>query len=581
MRQPTLVELLVCGVIICVAAEPALAQSTISLADSPFLNSISTGYSNVTKFSDDVQAGPGITYYDYKIVPGQGDVNALRNDFNFATGYSTVRSITQPIQQDFSFLPDGFVGIGLRGFASRVSQAFEAQTVYTWVKLTAPPSPFGFAGSHSSPQDTTLSFSSARGASTYQITVASDPNFSHVVENVNVAAQSGPIVTADLGQLNTANLYYARGQAVDLAGNVREASNDGFRFSGAPQPVSSAGHQIIFATQMDSFVVPDRTVPAAPPFFGGQTAADWMTNLAASNAGLLKGWNQVDILYHAITSDAGSNAATRLEIAGPVYNVRGDLIANNAQQLWSGSLLNPVQYDATGAVLLPGAQVATGSTANGDWSTQSAGGWTDPTQIVSYGDASSANGNWLDAGLVSALGPLRLYGISPVLAGSTPYGYSQNNPVAATILPGNVLAFDNAQNGQWFDPPLGSSLVYQMTDGGLFTDIFDFPTGLSEPLHVLVGGVDLGAFGAGDHLVFANGGVSSFTITGIDPAADQGGDPFALKLGFNEDSANFDVTEASAAVPEPGSLVTWTLGAGIALGLWYRRERKPRGYRNG
>lgn len=143
-------------------------------------------------------------------------------------------------------------------------------------------------------------------------------------------------------------------------------------------------------------------------------------------------------------------------------------------------------------------------------------------------------------------------------------GATQNAP----ILPqpgggvGESAAFVGASTGGWFDPPMTEAFEFDMTDGAKFTAILGFPIGIDGDglFQVIADGVDLGWFEEGDMVTFAGGGVSQFTVLGIDPAVDVE-DPmaFPIQLEFNQPTASFTMTP----VPEPASLAL--LAASVLL----------------
>ena len=129
---------------------------------------------------------------------------------------------------------------------------------------------------------------------------------------------------------------------------------------------------------------------------------------------------------------------------------------------------------------------------------------------------------------------------------------------ASAVLPNayspanNTFSFFNAISGVWFDPPLASEIVYEMTDGSLFTKILAFPDGIDANgmFSVNADGVDLGQFAVGDMVDFG-AGVTKFTVSGIDPAVDaEDPNAFPIKLEFNTTTANFDMT---LLIPEPAA----------------------------
>jgi hypothetical protein len=98
----------------------------------------------------------------------------------------------------------------------------------------------------------------------------------------------------------------------------------------------------------------------------------------------------------------------------------------------------------------------------------------------------------------------------------------------------------------------------------LFTGIAAFPIGFSNSFTVIAGGIVLGTFGPNQQLIFPNGGVAEFQVTGINPGVDPS-DPtaFPLALDFSTPTADFTMTALNNA-PEPSTLLL--LGVGV-IGL--------------
>jgi hypothetical protein len=160
--------------------------------------------------------------------------------------------------------------------------------------------------------------------------------------------------------------------------------------------------------------------------------------------------------------------------------------------------------------------------------------------------------------------------IIPVTAKSeTTVTTSDNSTVTYNFV--NVPTFD------WADPQLAKAYVYQMSGGSLFTQILNFPKGFAAKFNVLVNGVDLGGFGPGDQVDFAQllgKGVSSFEITGIDPGVDPSSSvAFPVQLAFDTPTASFTMT---AGVTDPianaGPSQTAQVGNPSHIG-WQREQR--------
>lgn len=124
---------------------------------------------------------------------------------------------------------------------------------------------------------------------------------------------------------------------------------------------------VIYVFNVGASISASTAVPPNLPYFGGLAAADWAVNYGAFGGGLLPDWNGLDIWYKAILSTPSVNARDRFPVLGAVYNTHGDLVAANYQQLWSGTLSNPVGYFENGAPVPPGTWVWTGTTYGGTW----------------------------------------------------------------------------------------------------------------------------------------------------------------------------------------------------------------------
>ena len=149
------------------------------------------------------------------------------------------------------------------------------------------------------------------------------------------------------------------------------------------------------------------------------------------------------------------------------------------------------------------------------------------------------------------------------------------------LLPGSEAApwtFNNAFSGRWYDPALTDGYTFEMLSDSLFTGITSLPSFLEDPVTVRADEVVVGTFGAGemvDFTGFSGGGVSKFSITGINPLID-GDDPRAIpiQLAFNSPLADFSMTPIAAqqAVPEPGSMAL--LGTGLLSLIGFRCRRQ-------
>ncbi|MBE9069689.1 hypothetical protein IQ260_23875 [Leptolyngbya cf. ectocarpi LEGE 11479] len=169
-------------------------------------------------------------------------------------------------------------------------------------------------------------------------------------------------------------------------------------------------------------------------------------------------------------------------------------------------------------------------------------------------------------------------------------GMNQDDPVLPVIIITGVFVFENVPSGVWYDPPMADGFEYVMqprdipigvasrvfpglsgrraADDAKFAAISGFPRGIDDDdrFTVSVDGVVLGEFGPNDTLTFGDygdvlgdkledGGVSSFLVTGLDPAVDSD-DPtaFPLKLDFTTPTASFEMRARQTAAVVQGDL---------------------------
>jgi PEP-CTERM motif len=143
-------------------------------------------------------------------------------------------------------------------------------------------------------------------------------------------------------------------------------------------------------------------------------------------------------------------------------------------------------------------------------------------------------------------------------------GASQNLPLLPAIAGSGHFVFSNVPGGLWFDPPSASGFHFVMdTVGSVFTEILNFPTGFGSPFIVSSDGVVLGSFLPGNSFVFPGGGVSEFSVSGINPSADSTNpNGFPIQLEFNTPFASFEM-DAISSVPAPETLLLLAAGAAI------------------
>jgi hypothetical protein len=189
------------------------------------------------------------------------------------------------------------------------------------------------------------------------------------------------------------------------------------------QPIVPAGLQpgdhyhIAFVTSFTTGIVSDTSVP--PPFypdFGGIAAADYIIEDTAAAVGYVPGWNFSDVTWKAILSTPTIDARDHINVQGPVYNTRGEMVATGATDLWDGSIAHAIKYDEGGGDVFSDFQVWTGSNQFGFHLGNTAGpNWNNRSSFAEIGNLTSTSANWLQASTQSAGSTARLYGISPLL----------------------------------------------------------------------------------------------------------------------------------------------------------------------
>jgi hypothetical protein len=198
----------------------------------------------------------------------------------------------------------------------------------------------------------------------------------------------------------------------------------------------------------------------------------------------------------------------------------------------------------------------------------------------SSGDGDTANHFFVTAGLdipnFSSDSQTVIIRMRPLL--QTLIGTSQDNPV----LPDGIdpetggFVFTGVTGGRWFDPPAYGFLFVMDTPGAGFSSV-TLPSGF-DPVTVTFDSTSVS--GAPGATITLGTGVTTFTITGINPPADSDNPAsYPVLLNFTtNDPVNFkmiplDINGQPLVVPEPSSLTVWGCGLAIGLGLAWRRRR--------
>lgn len=200
----------------------------------------------------------------------------------------------------------------------------------------------------------------------------------------------------------------------------------------SPPPGLAPGtiYQRLFVTS-SSFSISSST--AYPPIVGvgGLAGADYNVTFEAYQAGWMPDWDGHEVPFRAILSDGTTDARDRLTIAVPIFNMANELFANDAADLWHGSIAHAIRYDPFGQAVPDGIRVWTGTVGYGFKFIETCGNWLNPNVSGMTGSPSVNNANWLANVPQSCSGSARLYAVSPALVVPQPGDFNGNGTVDA------------------------------------------------------------------------------------------------------------------------------------------------------
>ena len=201
--------------------------------------------------------------------------------------------------------------------------------------------------------------------------------------------------------------------------------------AGQPADLSPGDtYHLVFVTNSATQLSASTDVPPDSPLsWGGVDAADWVATLWAQfatastysmtqnefvtgNPNVSFEPEEATSYWTAILSDNTNSAASRLDIAGPIYNMQLERVASSEADLFDGSLSAPIRYTELGNAIAGQFQVWTGTGIGGSWTGSSAGNWDNPSAAATIGSANSSTGNWVSSGTQTG-GTARLYAVSP------------------------------------------------------------------------------------------------------------------------------------------------------------------------
>ena len=158
-----------------------------------------------------------------------------------------------------------------------------------------------------------------------------------------------------------------------------------------------------------------------------------VTSEAALNATLAAFDALNGVTWTVIGSTTSVNSTTNAPSAGAVYTLDGTEVASAANQLYSGSLLAPIDINENGVT--ESTLAWTGSNSSGT----AAGGINDLGQtFTEYGSSTSTNGAWIaDTNGIESDNSLQLYALSSVI--TVPETSTVPEPATVTLVAGAMF----------------------------------------------------------------------------------------------------------------------------------------------
>ena len=132
-------------------------------------------------------------------------------------------------------------------------------------------------------------------------------------------------------------------------------------------------------------------------------------NSVAEDAGIgpVSAGNQ----WRAIASTPSTDASANISVTAPVYNMNSELVANNAADLWDGTIANTIAYEEDGTYSNSFAWTGTLPTGVGDGDRTLGSS----TSSLTVGSSIYANAEWINSVTRSSSFEYPLYAISDTL----------------------------------------------------------------------------------------------------------------------------------------------------------------------
>ncbi len=221
---------------------------------------------------------------------------------------------------------------------------------------------------------------------------------------------------------------------------------------------------------------------------GGIAGADNICTTHAQNAGIVAN------KYRAVLSTETTAVRNRLLLLGPVYNIKNQRVANNAVDLWDGTIGYPVSYDEFGASVA--SSLHTGSQANGSITVNgTCTNWTVTSGQSFYAFAGSTNSYWM-----YVAGPNNVYCNTPlpfmcITQEDDPPPLSSFTAVTGTLtgevtvsltVPADLTHYGKIEirrissDIELLDTCVNGSVIKQYLRGGIISDSFTDATGVTN-----------------------------------------------------------------------------------------------------
>src|SRR5262249_2822009 len=153
-----------------------------------------------------------------------------------------------------------------------------------------------------------------------------------------------------------------------------------------------------------------------------------------ADAAGLGGYNGSTVGWHILGSRSNPlpNAIDLLPNSSvPIYDMNGDLVANAAHDIWSGTLLHAINYTETASILNPLVWTATLPDGHVPPTNQGLGDFGD----VVVGNSSASDGGWVDFGQAFSQSQHSFYGYSDVISVSTTAPEPSTGLLLLTVIP--------------------------------------------------------------------------------------------------------------------------------------------------